>query len=147
MVNFLDNSGPAVVFCPPSRIITSEKRQIGVTWPEPLFEDNSNDPLQITCSRKSGTVFYWGSYTIHCRAYDNNPDNKPAVCKFNLTIKGKYQIWFLARTVGTHSIPLRYLILENLYFQLRLSQLLLLENSKFACPFSPWIQVKNKRLR
>lgn len=92
MVNFLDKSGPVVVFCPPSRNITSENRQEVVTWPEPQFKDNSNGPLQITCNRKSGAVFYWGSYTIHCMAYDNNPENEPAVCKFDLTIRRKYQI-------------------------------------------------------
>ncbi|PFX23098.1 sushi, von Willebrand factor type A, EGF and pentraxin domain-containing protein 1-like isoform X2 [Stylophora pistillata] len=84
-----DNSGPVVVFCPSSRNITSDNRQKVVTWPDPQFKDNSNGPLHITCNRKSGTVFYWGSYTIHCMAYDNNPENEPAVCKFDLTIRPK----------------------------------------------------------
>ena len=113
MFNSLDNSGPVVVFCPPSQNITSEKRKISVTWPEPQFKDNSNSPLQITCSRKSGTVFYWGSYTVHCMAYDNNPNNKPGVCKFELTIRRKYQLRSLP--VGIQFLYLSYWLLEKCF--------------------------------
>ena len=27
---------------------------------------------------------------MHCTAYDNNPNNKPALCQFILTLKRKY---------------------------------------------------------
>ncbi|KAJ7360012.1 hypothetical protein OS493_019099, partial [Desmophyllum pertusum] len=60
-----------------------------VTWNDPQFKDNSNNPLEIRCSHQSGTQFYWGTWNVHCTAFDNNPDNNPAVCQFTLRIKPK----------------------------------------------------------
>lgn len=63
-----------------------------VTWNEPRFKDNSNSPLLITCSHQSGATFYWGTWNVFCTAYDDNPDNDPAVCKFTITVKRKQQV-------------------------------------------------------
>ena len=70
--------------------MTATKMRTVVTWNEPQFEDNSNSPLVINCNRQSGDVFYWGTWNIHCTAYDNNPNNDPAVCEFKLIVKRKY---------------------------------------------------------
>lgn len=84
-----DNLGPQVVYCPPDQNITATKMRTVVTWNTPRFKDNSNSPLVMTCSHQSGTEFYWGTWNVHCTAYDNNPNNKPAVCQFRLTVKRK----------------------------------------------------------
>ena len=82
-----DNLGPVVVYCPPDRHITATEMNTLVTWNEPQFQDNSNDPLLIDCNYRSGTEFYWGTYAVTCRAYDNNPNNDPAVCQFKIVVK------------------------------------------------------------
>lgn len=84
-----DNLGPQVVYCPPDQNITATKMRTVVTWKEPEFKDNSKSPLVIACNLQSGTEFYWGTWNVHCTAYDNNPDNEPAVCHFTLTVKRK----------------------------------------------------------
>ena len=60
-----------------------------MTWQSPQFKDNSNSPLIVTCSHQSNTEFYWGTWNVHCTAYDNNPNNKPALCEFKLRLKRK----------------------------------------------------------
>jgi len=82
-----DNEGPQVVYCPPDQEITATQMTTIVTWNEPQFKDNSDSPLVITCSHQSGTEFYWGTWNVHCTAYDDNPDNDPAVCQFTITVK------------------------------------------------------------
>ncbi|XP_022803614.1 uncharacterized protein LOC111340956 [Stylophora pistillata] len=82
-----DPSGPEVVYCPPSRNITAQNRHVVVTWPEPHVKDNSNDKLRITCNYKNGTAFYWGKYTLRCKASSSNPNNKPAICKTDFIIR------------------------------------------------------------
>ena len=62
-----------------------------MTWNDPQFKDNSNNPLTITCSHQSGTKFYWGTWNVHCTAFDNNPNNNPAVCQFTLKVERKCQ--------------------------------------------------------
>ena len=84
-----DNLGPMVVYCPPDQNITATQMNTLVTWNDPQFKDNSNNPLEIRCSHQSGTQFYWGTWNVHCTAFDNNPDNNPAVCQFTLRIKRK----------------------------------------------------------
>lgn len=84
-----DNLGPVVVYCPPDQQITATEMNTLVTWNEPQFQDNSNDPLVIDCNYQSGTEFYWGTYGVNCRAYDNNPNNDPAVCQFKIIVKRK----------------------------------------------------------
>ena len=90
LLSFADNSGPTVVYCPPDQNITATRMKTTVTWQSPQFKDNSNSPLVVRCSQKSGTEFYWGTWNVHCTAYDNNPNNKPALCQFTLTLKRKY---------------------------------------------------------
>ena len=87
-----DNLGPQVAYCPADQDITATKMTTIVTWNEPRFKDNSNSPLLITCSHQSGTAFYWGTWNVFCTAYDDNPENDPAVCKFTLTVKRKQQV-------------------------------------------------------
>ncbi|XP_067016111.1 uncharacterized protein [Acropora muricata] len=82
-----DNSGPIVVYCPPDQNITATSMKTTVTWQSPQFKDNSNSPLVVRCSQESGTEFYWGTWNVHCTAYDNNPNNKPALCHFKLRVK------------------------------------------------------------
>ncbi|XP_015761109.1 PREDICTED: sushi, von Willebrand factor type A, EGF and pentraxin domain-containing protein 1-like isoform X1 [Acropora digitifera] len=84
-----DNSGPVVVYCPPDKNIIATSRKTKVTWQSPRFKDNSNSPLEVTCSHQSGTEFYWGTWNVQCRASDNNPNNKPALCQFRLKLKPK----------------------------------------------------------
>ena len=60
-----------------------------VTWISPQFKDNSNSPLDIICSHQSGAHFYWGTWNVHCTAFDNNPNNNPAVCQFTIRLKRK----------------------------------------------------------
>ncbi|KAJ7360021.1 hypothetical protein OS493_019109 [Desmophyllum pertusum] len=84
-----DNLGPMVVYCPPDQSITATQMNTLLTWNDPKFKDNSNTPLVIRCSHQSGTQFYWGTWNVHCTAFDNNPDNNPAVCQFTLRIKPK----------------------------------------------------------
>lgn len=84
-----DELSPEVVYCPADQSITTTSLKTEVTWKEPQFKDNSNDPLTIKCSHQSGTEFYWGTWNVHCTAQDNNPNNEPALCQFTLTIKRK----------------------------------------------------------
>ncbi|XP_022794659.1 sushi, von Willebrand factor type A, EGF and pentraxin domain-containing protein 1-like [Stylophora pistillata] len=84
-----DEVGPVVTYCPPDQNITATQMKVLVTWTNPQFKDNSNDPLTIHCSHQSGTEFYWGTWNVHCVAYDKNPNNQPAVCQFTLIIKPK----------------------------------------------------------
>ncbi|CAH3141747.1 unnamed protein product [Porites lobata] len=88
-VSLQDNSGPEVVYCPPDQNITATQMRTVVTWISPQFKDNSNSPLFITCSHKSGAQFYWGTWNVHCTAFDNNPNNNPAVCQFTIRLKPK----------------------------------------------------------
>ena len=90
LLAFADNSGPLVVYCPSDQNITVTRMKTTVTWQSPQFKDNSNSPLVVTCSHQSGTEFYWGTWNVHCTAYDNNPNNKPALCQFVLRLKRKY---------------------------------------------------------
>ncbi|XP_078343207.1 uncharacterized protein LOC144628957 isoform X2 [Oculina patagonica] len=82
-----DNLGPMVVYCPPDQDVTATKMRTVVTWKDPQFKDNSNNPLVIRCSHQSGTEFYWGTWNVHCTAFDNNPNNNPAVCQFTLKVE------------------------------------------------------------
>ncbi|XP_068689881.1 uncharacterized protein [Montipora foliosa] len=82
-----DSSGPIVVYCPSDQNITVTSMRTTVTWQSPQFKDNSDTPLIVTCSHQSGTEFYWGTWNVHCTAYDNNPNNKPALCEFKLRLK------------------------------------------------------------
>lgn len=91
-ISITDNLGPQVVYCPADQDITATKMTTIVTWKDPQFKDNSNSPLLITCSHQSGTAFYWGTWNVFCTAYDDNPDNDPAVCKFTITVKRKRQV-------------------------------------------------------
>ena len=75
-----------------------------VTWISPQFKDNSNSPLAITCSHKSGAQFYWGTWNLHCTAFDKNPNNNPAVCQFTIRLKRKSVVGDVI-TWG-HGIPL-----------------------------------------
>ena len=84
-----DNLGPVVVYCPPDQHITATAWDTFVSWNEPQFRDNNDDNLTITCSHHSGAQFHWGTWNVYCIAYDNNPDNNPAVCQFTLTLKRK----------------------------------------------------------
>ena len=85
-----DNTGPEVVYCPPDQDITVSQMKTVVTWQSPEFKDNSNGPLNIECSHESGTAFFWGTWNVQCRAYDNNPSNDPALCQFTLRLKCEY---------------------------------------------------------
>ena len=89
---FVDNSGPEVVYCPPDQNITAIQRRTVVTWISPQFKDNSNSPLVIECSRENGDQFYWGTWNVMCTAYDYNPNNNPAVCRFTIRLKRKYVV-------------------------------------------------------
>ena len=60
-----------------------------VTWISPQFKDNSNSPLVVRCSHQRGAQFYWGTWNVHCTAFDNNQNNNPAVCQFTITLKRK----------------------------------------------------------
>ncbi|XP_031559986.1 uncharacterized protein LOC116296157 isoform X2 [Actinia tenebrosa] len=82
-----DNIGPRVDYCPPNQTIRAKDMSEKVHWTLPIFVDNSNAKIVPQCNRQSGTVFYWGVWTIHCRGYDDNPDNQPAVCTFNITVE------------------------------------------------------------
>lgn len=82
-----DNEGPKVVYCPPNQEIKATGWVTTVKWKQPKFKDNSNEPLIIRCSHNGSADFYWGTWNVHCTAYDKNPSNKPAICKFTLNVK------------------------------------------------------------
>lgn len=83
----VDNEGPKVVYCPPNQEIKATGWVTTVKWKQPKFKDNSNEPLIIRCSHNGSADFYWGTWNVHCTAYDKNPSNKPAICKFTLNVK------------------------------------------------------------
>ncbi|KAJ7360015.1 hypothetical protein OS493_019103 [Desmophyllum pertusum] len=62
-----DNLGPMVVYCPPDQNITATQMNTLVTWNDPQFKDNSNNPLEIRCSHQSGTQFLLGN--LECTLY------------------------------------------------------------------------------
>ena len=93
-----DDMGPQVLFCPTSFTIRATKQTAIVNWDVPIFKDNSLGNLEPECNRQSGESFYWGDWNIYCRAYDNNPNNEPAVCHFVVTVKRKWR-HFLTRWV------------------------------------------------
>ena len=78
-----------VVYCPADQNITTTQMKTIVTWKSPQFKDNSNGALDVKCNHHSGTAFYWGTWNVHCRAYDNNPNNNPADCQFTIRVTGK----------------------------------------------------------
>ncbi|XP_020610476.1 sushi, von Willebrand factor type A, EGF and pentraxin domain-containing protein 1-like isoform X1 [Orbicella faveolata] len=82
-----DDMGPQVLFCPASFTIRATAQTSIVTWDAPIFKDNSLGIIEPQCNRQSGDSFYWGDWNIYCRAYDNNPNNEPAVCYFVVTVK------------------------------------------------------------
>ena len=84
-----DELSPEVVYCPKDQIIITKEIKEVVIWNEPQFKDNSNHPPTIKCNHQSGTEFYWGTWNVSCTARDNNPNNKPALCQFNITVKRK----------------------------------------------------------
>lgn len=86
---FTDNLGPEVVYCPPDQNIIATQMKTVVTWKPPQFNDNSNGNLTIICNHENGTEFYWGTWIVHCTAFDNNPNNKPADCQFKIRLKRK----------------------------------------------------------
>ena len=94
--------GPQVLFCPASFIIRATAQTAIVNWDVPIFKDNSLGYIEPECNRQSGDSFYWGDWNIYCRAYDNNPNNEPAVCFFVVTVKRKWRHflthWVLALT-------------------------------------------------
>ncbi|PFX23088.1 Fibropellin-1 [Stylophora pistillata] len=83
----VDELSPEVVYCPKDQIIITKEIKEVVIWNEPQFKDNSNHPPTIKCNHQSGTEFYWGTWNVSCTARDNNPNNKPALCQFNITVK------------------------------------------------------------
>lgn len=86
---FTDNSGPEVVYCPPDQNIIPTQMLTNVTWKNPQFTDNSNGNLRILNSRENGSLFPWGTSTVYYEAFDNNPNNRPAVCQFKIRLKRK----------------------------------------------------------
>lgn len=86
---FADNEGPEVVYCPPDQDITATDITAVVNWKQPQFKDNSNESLIVSCSHMSGSKFYWGTWNVQCSAYDGNPNNDPALCKFTIKVKRK----------------------------------------------------------
>ena len=90
--------GPQVLFCPASLTIRATAQTALVNWDAPIFKDNSLGFIKPECNRQSGESFYWGDWNIYCRAYDNNPNNEPAVCYFVVTVKRKWR-HFLTRWV------------------------------------------------
>lgn len=82
-----DNEGPEVVYCPPDMELVATRMTTIVKWKQPQFKDNSNEPLNIRCSHKSGSLFYWGTWNVQCSAHDSNINNDPALCKFTITVK------------------------------------------------------------
>ena len=85
----VDNEGPEVVYCPPDMELIATRMTTIANWKQPQFKDNSDEPLNIRCSHKSGSKFYWGTWNVQCLAYDNNQNNDPAVCKFTINVKRK----------------------------------------------------------
>ena len=86
---FTDNSGPEVVYCPPDQNIIPTQMLTKVTWETPQFKDNSNGNLTISSSRENGSQFFWGTWIVYYKAFDNNPNNRPAVCQFKIRLKRK----------------------------------------------------------
>lgn len=86
---FTDNSGPEVVYCPPDQNIIPTQMLTKVTWETPQFKDNSNGNLTISSSRENGSQFFWGTSIVYYKAFDNNPNNRPAVCQFKIRLKRK----------------------------------------------------------
>ena len=86
---FSDDMGPQVLFCPASFTARATAMTAIVNWDAPIFKDNSLGLIEPQCNRQSGDRFYWGDWNIYCRAYDNNPNNEPAVCNFVVTVKRK----------------------------------------------------------
>ena len=86
---FTDNSGPEVVYCPPDQNIIPTQMLTNVTWKTPQFTDNSNGNLRILNSRENGSLFPWGTSIVYYEAFDNNPNNRPAVCQFKIRLKRK----------------------------------------------------------
>lgn len=82
-----DNEGPEVVYCPSDIDLIATTMTTIVKWKQPQFKDNSNEPLTIRCSHKSGSAFYWGTWNVQCSAYDSNTNNDPALCKFTIKVK------------------------------------------------------------
>lgn len=86
---FTDNSGPEVVYCPPDQNIIPTQMLTNVIWKTPQFTDNSNGNLRILNNRENGSLFPWGTSIVYYKAFDNNPNNRPAVCQFKIRLKRK----------------------------------------------------------
>lgn len=62
-VDAKDKNGPTVKMCPQDVYIESDKKEVNVTWPEPVFSDEVMLD-KIEHNLKPGQVFTWGDYLV-----------------------------------------------------------------------------------
>ncbi|XP_019637817.1 PREDICTED: sushi, von Willebrand factor type A, EGF and pentraxin domain-containing protein 1-like [Branchiostoma belcheri] len=83
-VNVLDTEKPKLIeHCVNYKVETNDET-VKVDWTEPVFTDNSKQPVRVNCDKDSGQRFYWGTAWVTCTARDSH-DNS-AECRFSVTV-------------------------------------------------------------
>ncbi|XP_078696559.1 sushi, von Willebrand factor type A, EGF and pentraxin domain-containing protein 1-like isoform X3 [Branchiostoma floridae x Branchiostoma belcheri] len=83
-VKVLDTEDPKLTeHCSNIKIETKDE-SVGVNWTQPVFTDNSKQPVRVNCDKDSGQRFYWGTTWVTCTARDTH-DNS-AECRFSVAV-------------------------------------------------------------
>ena len=93
-----DKQSPQVDRCvspPPFIKKVNKDKPIIAEWEEPIFSDNSNQPIRIKQSHKMTDYFDTGTTVVVYKAIDKSGNS--ASCSIDITVKGKshdcYAVW------------------------------------------------------
>ncbi|CAH1240012.1 SVEP1 [Branchiostoma lanceolatum] len=83
-VKVIDTEDPKLTeHCSNIKVETKDE-SVNVNWTEPVFTDNSKQPVRVNCDKDSGQRFYWGTTWVTCTARDI--DDNFAECRFYVTV-------------------------------------------------------------
>uniref|UniRef100_A0A915IUL4 Sushi, von Willebrand factor type A, EGF and pentraxin domain-containing protein 1 n=1 Tax=Romanomermis culicivorax TaxID=13658 RepID=A0A915IUL4_ROMCU len=84
-----DKSAPQAKSCPQDIYVESERKEVNVSWSEPIFVDDRETPLaKIEYNLKTGQVFTWGDHLVAYAAYDN--DSNVGHCAFKVKVNKEF---------------------------------------------------------
>ncbi|XP_033116115.1 sushi, von Willebrand factor type A, EGF and pentraxin domain-containing protein 1-like [Anneissia japonica] len=85
-VTVRDVEEPRLESCPADITKESSERSTKVTWPDPVFIDNSGQDVILTHTRLSGDLFYWGEKE-QVRIEGRDDAGNLEVCSFFVQVK------------------------------------------------------------
>ncbi|CAH1240004.1 SVEP1 [Branchiostoma lanceolatum] len=79
-----DTENPKLIEHCVNHNVETNDETVTVNWIEPVFTDNSKQPVRVNCDKDSGQRFYWGTTWVTCTARDI--DDNFALCRFSVSV-------------------------------------------------------------